>query len=292
MRLEAKAYAKINLGLLIHEKRKDGYHEIETVFHRIDLFDTIVLEPADRISVLTESPGVPSDESNLCWKAALLINEIAGTNNGVRIGLTKKIPTGAGLGGGSSDAACVLRVLPRLWKLTLSDRKLSDAAVRLGSDVPYFLGSGSAHGTGRGEVLDFFTLDFPYAIVVCFPGIQVPTPWAYRQVRAFTSRERGTLGKRLREAVHDPAALGSILENDFEAPVLGEYPPLKKLKDSLLETGAFCASLSGSGSSVYGLFTSEEAASAAAKTLRTDRVTTFLTRRGFLNPDETIQDVS
>jgi 4-diphosphocytidyl-2-C-methyl-D-erythritol kinase len=286
MHIEARAYAKINLGLLIHNRRTDGYHEIETVFHRIDLFDHLVFEPADEISIVVDSSDVPADESNLCWKAAALVNKLAGTNYGAKITLTKNIPVGAGLGGGSSDAACTLRLLPRLWNTRMSSVQLARAAIQLGADVPYFLGTGSAHGTGRGEILDFFRLDLPYAIVVCFPGIPVSTPWAYQQIKAFGTRESGSLAKRIDSTLGRPVDLCRVIENDFEGPVFHRYPAIAATRTALIESGAFCAALSGSGSSVYGLFSDERVAVRAAAALRSDRIQTFLTPAGFQLPVE------
>jgi 4-diphosphocytidyl-2-C-methyl-D-erythritol kinase len=281
MRREAKAYAKINLGLLIHGKRDDGYHEIETVFHRIDLADTLVFEPADEINLSTSSSDIPADESNLCWKAASMLNDIAGGNRGVRITLMKNIPVGAGLGGGSSDAACVLRVLPRLWNIQVSQQTLADAANRLGSDVAFFLGTDSAHGTGRGEKLNFFRLALPFALVVCYPGVHVATPWAYSQIRSFRIRDHGILGERIRENVGKPDRLCRFLENDFEAAVFAHFPEIVKARDRLLEAGALCVALSGSGSSVYGIFADDRVARRTADSLRTNRVQTFFTASGF-----------
>jgi 4-diphosphocytidyl-2-C-methyl-D-erythritol kinase len=288
MRLAARAYAKINLGLLIHEKRKDGYHEIETVFHRIDLSDLLVLESAATISLSTDSAEIPPGESNLCWKAASLISEPTGGNRGVRITLTKRIPVGAGLGGGSADAACVLRVLPRLWNVDVPEEKLAECALQLGSDVPFFLGKESAHGTGRGEELRFFPLNLPFAIVVCYPGIQVPTPWAYGQIRSFLPRERGKLGERMRDAIPKPSSLCALLSNDFETPVFAQFAIVADLKKSLLTAGALCAALSGSGSSVYGLFADDAAARRAAEILRSDQLQTFFTCSGFHIPQNEV----
>ncbi len=287
MVLSARAYAKINLGLLIHGKRDDGYHEIETVFHHIDLYDEIRLESQDKVSIETDSDDIPSDESNLCWKAVTLLNQMAGTNHGVRVKLKKNIPAGAGLGGGSADAATVLRLLPRLWKVSVPDSDLANCAARLGSDVSFFLGSSSAHGRGRGDILEPFRLPLPYAIVICFPGIHVSTPWAYGQITKFEKREAGKLKERLQRALPDLRSRCDVVHNDFEEPVFRQYPRLGKIKHSLLEAGAVCASLSGSGSSVYGLFAENTSAMQAALQLRSNHISTFYTPAGFQIPSET-----
>ena len=136
--ISLRAYAKINLGLLVTEKRPDGYHEIRTVFHRIDLFDDIELRLTEGLSVISTGEAAPSGESNICYTAALLLQEHLHVRKGVEILLRKRIPIGAGLGGGSANAAAVLQNLPRLWGSDVSPDVLHEFALRLGSDVPYF----------------------------------------------------------------------------------------------------------------------------------------------------------
>jgi 4-diphosphocytidyl-2-C-methyl-D-erythritol kinase len=143
-----RAYAKINLGLRILRKRTDGYHDIETLFHRIDLFDEILLERADRILLSSSSPGVPDNEDNLCILSARAIQKHTSSDQGVSIALRKNIPVGAGLGGGSSDAAAVLLGLESLWKVKLQPAERLEIARKLGADVPYFLREGSASASG------------------------------------------------------------------------------------------------------------------------------------------------
>ena len=177
-----KAYAKINLGLRVTGKRTDGYHDICTVFHRIDLFDDITLGRSDSITVQASDPGVPSDERNICHGAARLVAGALGAADGVRIDITKRIPAGAGLGGGSADAGAVLRSLPAFWGRSLPEAEIHALALALGSDVPFFLGRESALGTGRGEVLEYFALDIPFAILLCTPPVHVSTAWAYAHI--------------------------------------------------------------------------------------------------------------
>ncbi|MCC6398975.1 MAG: 4-(cytidine 5'-diphospho)-2-C-methyl-D-erythritol kinase, partial [Bacteroidetes bacterium] len=177
-----RAYAKINLGLYVVERRPDGFHNIETIFHRVDIADTIRLAPAREITVTSSSPEAPSDSSNICHGAASMLRDHLGVTRGVHIHIEKQIPVGAGLGGGSADAACILRELPAFWGAAVPDQVLSTLALKLGSDVSFFLSPGSAVARGRGEILEYFPLDIPYTILLCNPNVHVSTAWAYAQI--------------------------------------------------------------------------------------------------------------
>ena len=249
-----KAYAKINIGLHILGARPDGYHNLETVFHRIKIIDTILLEPAKTLSFWCESTDVPKDASNLCLQAAHLLARESGSNLGAKITLTKQIPVGAGLGGGSSDAASTLLGLNKFWGLKLSLSKLQSIALELGSDVPYFLQTGSALATGRGEVLDYFTMDLPFWILLVSPKIQVSTTWAYSRLSP-SERATNSLTKSLLiTSVRQTRKFPNPVSNDFEQPIFDQYPEIKHLKESLSNAGAVYASMSGSGSAVYGFY--------------------------------------
>lgn len=267
------AYAKINLGLRILSRRADGYHNIETVFHRIDLYDEIEFLPSPTIHVESSAREVPGDVSNLCHRAASLLQETLTPDGGVHIRLLKRIPTGAGLGGGSSDAATVLLKLPLFWKRTIDAETLHTFALRLGADVAFFLGTGSALGRGRGEQLEFFPLDIPYWILLCNPRIHISTAWAYRKVNVVPRTQLRDLRDILREGVRTPEVLLHELINDFEAAVFPLYPVLRQIKEEMLHSGAVYASMSGSGSSMYGFFRHEAEARAVADTF---------TARGYL----------
>jgi 4-diphosphocytidyl-2-C-methyl-D-erythritol kinase len=270
------AYAKINLGLFVLTKRADGYHDIATVLHRVNVRDGLTLAPSDAIEVLSDDPAAPGDPQNICFKAALALRELCGTNAGVRITLRKGIPVGAGLGGGSADAASVLRHLPSMWSCGVDDARLRTLALRLGSDVPFFLGKGSAVAHGRGEVLEYFPLDIPYTILLCNPMINVSTPWAYGQVHP-----RGPMTVDLRslllEGMRDPSLLDRYLQNDFEPAVFAEYPRIASLKKTMIDRGAAYASMSGSGSTVYGLFHDALAAKGVADLCTAGGFKVFLT---------------
>jgi 4-diphosphocytidyl-2-C-methyl-D-erythritol kinase len=278
------AYAKINLGLYVLDRRDDGFHNIRTIFHRIDLHDDIRLEAAAALEVVSSSPDAPGDDSNLCFKAARALQELTGTRNGVRIHLDKRIPVGAGLGGGSSDAATVLRVLPAFWHTAVAPEVIRTLAARLGSDVPYFLGISSAVAGGRGEVLDYFTLDIPHTILLCHPGIHVSTARAYGEIH-----HRGTPPADLRgiveRGVRNPVLLREELRNDFEETVFTRFPVIRRVRDAMTAGGAVYASMSGSGSAVYGMFSDPRRAAASAVELQAEGFGTWLTPPHFQSPE-------
>jgi len=277
-----RAYAKINLGLRILERRPDGFHNIETVFHRIALHDEVTLEPAGTIEVSTSLSAAPGGEANICYGAVRLLQERLGVRTGARISIRKAIPVGAGLGGGSADAALVLRELPRLWGLDVTEETLRELALQLGSDVPYFLGPGSALARGRGEQLSYTQLEIPYTILLCSPDIHVSTAWAYRGVTASGIRDLPDLLVILREGLEDPTLLRGSLINDFEPTVFASYPEIQRVKETMLDSGAVYASMSGSGSSVFGLFAAGDDAAALAESFRRRGYSTSTTPPGFI----------
>ncbi len=263
--VQRKAYGKINLGLRVLEKRPDGYHNIETVLHRVNLFDEIRFEHCDRIEIVSTDVAAPGDETNLCFRAASLLQEHTGCSRGVRIYLEKQIPVGAGLGGGSSDAAVVLQELPHFWKTQVPRASILGLAIRLGADIPYFLSDTTALAHGRGEILESFSLDIPYAILLCCPGLQVSTSWAYRHVSPRPDTGHDDPRTTLQKGMEDPRILREEIVNDFEPPVFSAYPQVARIKDKLLEEGAVFALMSGSGSAVYGFFHQASSASRAAE---------------------------
>ena len=272
-----RAHAKINLGLYVVERRADGYHNIETVFHRIALADTITLTPAPDIAVTSSSPEVPSDPTNICFKAAQLVRDRLGVSSGVHIDIEKKIPVGAGLGGGSADAASVLRELPAFWGREVSGEALRTLALQLGSDVPYFLASGSAFAGGRGELLDYFDLDVPFAILLCYPNVHVATGWAYAGIRPRRREGAEDLKLIVQAGMKHPETLASSLRNDFEPVVFAAHPAVREVKQKMIDAGALFALMSGSGSSVYGFFSDSNAAAACADPLRRRGYRTHIT---------------
>jgi 4-diphosphocytidyl-2-C-methyl-D-erythritol kinase len=275
-----RAYAKINLGLQIIGKRGDGYHDIETVLHPVNLFDTIELEPCGQEIVIESSdPDLPRDESNLCWKAADALRREANVASGVKIRIDKRIPVGAGLGGGSSDAALVLRELPSLWNVRMGEERLLEIARSLGSDVPYFLRSGTALATGRGDVLEYFDLSLPYWIVIVHPNIHLSSKWAYENLIP-QKHDHVNLRELLVENINRPSVWVDKIKNDFEELVFRTHEAVKHAKESLYSAGADFALMSGSGSAVFGLFQNELLAQDIVKTIG-GNLSVFLTEPNF-----------
>jgi 4-diphosphocytidyl-2-C-methyl-D-erythritol kinase len=263
--MRIKSFAKINLALSVLGRRTDGYHEIQTIFQTISLYDELEIASSDRLKLRCEN--LPEDipqESNLVWKAASLLAAKSGAELGASIVLKKRIPMGGGLGGGSSNAAAALLGLRRFWNLDISDSELQAIAAGLGSDVPFFLNGGMAMGTGRGEKIELFP-DMPAKdLIVIFPGVHVSTAEAYRSLNlGLTSASRA---HRI-QFLYGQVKFGCLTEifNDFEASILPAYPLIVEAKRFLEERGAIVAMLSGSGSSVFGFFPSEESAFAVSR---------------------------
>lgn len=265
LQLEAVANAKVNLFLGINGKREDGFHELETVFQEISLCDDLAFERVpDGINVRMEPEIFCPLEENLVYRAAALFKESHGINDGVRINVRKRIPPGAGLGGGSSNAACTLKSMARIFKPDINEDALMKMAERLGSDAPFFIKGGIAAAKGKGEILTPIKMDphFSFHMVIVCPPFSISTKWAYDQ------------WDKERQEIKSPAMavfleglngnnLGKRLFNDFEPLVIRKYPIVREIKHALLDCGAEGALLSGSGSAVFGIFSTEEAASEA-----------------------------
>ena len=274
--VRVSAYAKVNLRLDVLGRRADGYHELRTIFQAISLHDTLELqtkrEPGIdlRVAGNIQLAGEPGQD-NLVSRAILELGRELGIQQGVRALLTKRIPVGRGLGGGSSDAAAALRGYLRLIRRTIPAPRLIEIAASLGADVPFFLFGGRALGIGRGD--EIYPLpDIPKLtlLVVSPKNIHVPTPDAYRWLKApALTKARATpkLWKFCALCWSLPAAAGaseSGLSNDFEKPVFQRHPRLAQIKRALLQRGAAEASLAGSGSAVFGVFPSPAMARRAA----------------------------
>ncbi len=250
-KIELISNAKINFGLFIKGKRPDGYHELETVFLPIDLSDELELieNQNDKTEIIVfGEDDLGKTEDNLCFKAWLELKNIFPQIPFLTIKLNKKIPTGAGLGGGSSNAAFVLKGINEMFDLGLNNKKLEEIGVKLGADVPFFIENKPVLAKGIGEIFEPISLNFKYKIEIITPKIHSNTALAYKNL----DYNKISKDKNLRELI-EMSKFDEII-NDFEPNVFERYPILKEMKDYFLETGALYASMSGSGSAIYGMF--------------------------------------
>ena len=247
--------AKINLGLNILRKREDGYHDIDSCMVEIPFTDILEVTISDSFEFLQTGIEISGGGTNLCEKAyQLLQNECE--IGPVRIHLRKQIPVGAGLGGGSADATYTLLALNRLFDLQLSHQKLKELATELGSDCPFFVEGLPQIAQGKGEILAPVKLDFSdLYLVLLNPGIHVGTKEAYDGV--LVGEKTVTIEEILQKPIEQ---WKDLLKNDFETSVFQRHPEIQTLKESLYHSGAIYAAMSGSGSSVFGLFSNEVAA--------------------------------
>ena len=266
------APAKINLGLEVLRRRADGYHDLNTVFAALAFGDTVTLTARDddRITCTMLLSNIPADGTNLAVRAAQALRASREVQYGLDIVIEKRIPAGAGLGGGSSDAAAVLMGAPTVWAEagvngTWNPSEIADIALSLGSDVPFFLRGGMALAGSRGEVLTPVDLDLPFSVLLVNPGVHVPTPMAFASLERVGERRATDLVAALRSGVNDAVAMRHSVVNDFELAIFAMHPELELLKDKLYETGAHFALMSGSGSTLYGLFRSTEEATRAQR---------------------------
>ncbi len=265
--LTVKAPAKINWSLYVLDRRDDGYHTILSLMQSIGLYDTLTFDVSPRLELRTDM-DLPL-ERNLVFRAAQMLREHTGIKEGARIELWKEIPAGAGLGGGSSDAASALIGLNTLWGLGLDRDELKAIGGKLGSDIPFFLGSPLAVVEGKGEILKPLPLEVSYTLLIVHPSLPVSTAWAYGALDAAASPRSRDSFRELTKAddsvdnikfIYEALATGSLLHlkslvhNDFEKVVFREYPVIGALKSRMLEQGAVLALMSGSGSAVFGLF--------------------------------------
>jgi 4-diphosphocytidyl-2-C-methyl-D-erythritol kinase len=271
-----RAFAKINLSLRVGDVRPDGFHDVRTILQAIDLFDRVTCAARrGPFQIRCDMPGVPTDRTNLVWKAAQLLWDAAGREGAVRdavVTLRKTIPMQAGLGGGSSDAAAALLGLRRLWKLRVPDEVIHAVAVQLGSDVPFFLVGGTALGLGRGEEVYALESLPRYWTVLVIPPFGVATKDAYQwyDERAWTSRVSHLTDTWLGRT--------TPLANDLEAPVAARHPLITQLIQRFTDRGAVLAAMSGSGSTVFGVFDSAGQARRAARAFSKDGARVLSTR--------------
>ncbi|MCL5098255.1 MAG: 4-(cytidine 5'-diphospho)-2-C-methyl-D-erythritol kinase [Candidatus Omnitrophica bacterium] len=265
MTLECQSPCKINLLLNILGKRTDGYHEVETVLYPVFFCDRLHFEKGGQgIQFSCTHPDLPADSTNLVWRAASLFLQATRPGNGIRIHLEKNIPLGAGLGGGSSNAATTLLALNDLFDHPMTEPQLRAMARDLGADVPFFLQNKPALGTGRGEQIapiECFPALRNAHLLLIHPGFGISTAWAYQQLARFPGAFNGEPGRARRLIAllesGDLTSAGPAFYNALEAPAFAKYPILALFQESLQDHGAAVARMSGSGSTIFAIFDSE-----------------------------------
>ena len=273
MTTTVKGYAKINLHLDVCSIREDGFHSVRTVMQSLSLCDDVSVTLCDcpKIKAKCNVPGVPEDDKNIAVRAARKFFEKLGYTGGALIEIYKRIPMAAGLAGGSADAAAVLVALNELFDNALSAEELFDLGASLGSDVPFCIACGTLYSDGRGEILHGFEqMSDDICFVVACGGEGVSTPWGYALLDSAFDRFEGYLPKsidELKSAIGsgDKYAFCDHMFNIFEAPVMSERPIARLIKSTIVESGARCAMMSGSGPSVFGVFEREKDAVAAQR---------------------------
>lgn len=256
--------AKINLCLSVLGRRPDGYHDVEMLMQMVGLFDEVTVSLGGTgISVTCDSPAAPSGEENIAWKAAWEMLRISGNKAGLTIGIKKKIPVAAGLGGGSGNAAAVLAAMNRLLGMGLDREQLAEIGALIGMDVPFFFFGPTALAQGRGEILTELTPLPRIPILLVNPGFETSTAWVYKNLNLGLTKN-GDCNKIARLNLRN---IASGLHNDLEQVTSAVNPVINRIKDALLERGAMGALMSGSGPTVFGLFETLAACRAAADSL-------------------------
>ena len=272
--LTLSANAKINLTLDILGTREDGYHEVAMIMQEISLHDTLSMGKINQgisltIAIEGQQGTLPADESNLCWKAAALVQKEYNLQEGVEIHLTKRIPMAAGLAGGSADAAAVLKGMNHLFRLGMTEARICELGARLGSDIPFCIMGGTMLATGRGEVLTRLP-SFPrLSVVLAKPPVGVSTAWAYKTYDAGYDGPHPD-NEAMLEAIHggDAHKAASLLCNVLEGVTETEHPVIADYKRLMMEHGAMASMMSGSGPTVFGLVREKQQAWHLADTLK------------------------
>ncbi|MBK54045.1 MAG: 4-(cytidine 5'-diphospho)-2-C-methyl-D-erythritol kinase [Candidatus Marinimicrobia bacterium] len=271
-----RSKSKINLGLKVLNKRSDGLHNIVTIFQEVDFGDKIQLvKHKTGCQIKSDVDWIPVDNSNICHKAYSALCHELNQDFGVKISLEKRIPVGSGIGGGSANAATTLIGLNSLYNLGLNDKKLESIAVNIGADVPFFIKGGTQIGQETGGKLSPITKKLEAAVLLVIPKVPISTEWAYSQLKNKLKSDNSIL--RFVDLMRKDFLSFKFFENDFEKIVIPAYPEIGSIKNKLLDSGAKFASLSGSGSTVFGIFDDNVFAKKAESYFRNSHLT-ILTR--------------
>lgn len=266
--MKLSSCAKLNLYLAVLNRRKDGYHDIKTVFERISLSDTIILKPRrdNKIKIICGSPLVPKGKTNLAYASAKLLQDSFRVKKGVNIEIRKRIPVGAGLGGGSSNAAAVLSGLNKFWGLNLGQNKLAKLAASIGSDVPFFIyDTPFARGAGRGEKIKPLKALSNVKLwhLLAVPKIKVLTPVIYKKWDSYSGLTSLRCGDRILTSAlrkNDLTLIGRSLFNNLERVTFDLYPEAARIKDRFIGLGLKAVSMSGSGPAIFAIVSSRKEA--------------------------------
>jgi len=272
MGLICPSYSKVNIGLKVLSQRDDGYHNIYTIFQELNFGDSIDIEKRDcGFKIIANVDWIPTNKSNICYKAYTEIKKEFSEVKGIHIKIDKKIPIGSGLGGGSANAAALLKGIKNIYKLEVTESKLEEIGSEVGADVPFFIRGKTQLGEGIGDKLT----QLPKAIIgtylLVIPKISIRTEWAYSVIKNRLNNQNKN-AKFSSFSNEDYSSL-QIFENDFEQIVIPAYPEIGAIKSKLLNLGARFASLSGSGSTVYGVYDDEASAKEAELLFHTSHQT-------------------
>ena len=273
--IRIRAHAKINLYLDVVGKREDGYHDLETIFHSIELHDDVIIykQATKGITVSCEHPRVPQDSRNLAYRAANLLSDSVGGLDGIAIDIHKRIPVAAGLAGGSANAAAVLYGVNELFELGLTQETLRQFGAKLGADIPFCLHGGAALGLGIGDQLTRLPALSAVPLLLLNPGIHISTATVFKKLNfSLTIREKRGIIMKTCLAKKDVAGIGRNLYNLLEVPVFSHYPEIAALKTELsTQAGAYGALMSGSGATVFAVMQNSDVAHQCASYFK-DRV--------------------
>ncbi len=274
--LTVNSYAKINIGLKIINQRIDSYHNIETVFQEVQFHDIITIKKINEgYKISSNKVDFPMESSNTCVQAYLRLKKEFPKLKGVKIHINKNIPMGSGLGGGSSNAASTIIGINNLYDIGLTTPQLKNISQDIGADVPFFIEGGIQHGQGIGDKLTPLKIKLPYTILLVFPNNTVNTRWAYSQIR--NKLEIPIKAVNFADLMEKEMIPFQLFENDFEKIVFSTYPEIGLIKSKLLKNNARFASLSGSGSTVFGFF-NDEADAISAELLFSKSFKTIITQ--------------
>ena len=286
--LTRKAYAKINLGLDVLRRREDGYHEVKMIMQTVDIYDvlTFVKAPADVFRLSVDSAQIPDDDNNLVLKAARLLFATAGIDAGVEVTLQKNIPVAAGMAGGSTDAAATLIGLNALYDLRFTTEQLQEIGVKLGADIPYCIMGGTALSQGIGEILRPLPAPPRAHLVIAKPDLMISTKYVYENLHANSLKVHPNIDGMI-EALsnQDLIKMCSLMGNVLETVTEKENPIITQIKDLMKEQGATGALMSGSGPTVFSIFTEEEKARSCFQKIQEENLAKQLFLTGFHNTD-------